>query len=372
MKIDHLRDPMQIKYLRPLAILALLNMAFSGLQAQTYTQIEAAEYDPVYDRWLVSNGSSIIAQANDGTLSYFGSATANYGMEVMGDKLFAISSSAVKGYDLATGTQVMSVNISGAGFLNGMASDGNNRLWVTDFSTKKIHEIDVTNLSSPAVTVIVNNTVSTPNGITHDPANDRLVFVNWGGSAAVKAISLSDYTVSTLLTTALSNCDGIDIDGTGNFYVSSWSPTRITKFNNDFSISEIIPATGLSSPADISYAQEIDVLGVANSGNETLTLIEFTPSSLTESPADIYGMKLFPNPMVSNSLLEFDLGTDRILDIQIYDITGRKVKSLLKSKNLQGFQRMILDRSGLNPGFYSIVLSTSRSESTLPFVVSID
>ena len=361
------------KHTLRLFILSLvLSISVSGILAQSYTQIEATEYDPVNNRWLVSNGNSIIAQANDGTLSYFGTGAANYGMEAMGNTLFAILSSTIKGYDLTTGAEVMSVSVPGASFLNGMASDGNNKIWVTDFSAKKIIEINVSDLSAPIVTTVVTNTVSTPNGIVHDPANGRLVFVSWGGSAPIKALDLYDYNVTTLTTTTLSNCDGIDIDGNGNFYVSSWSPTRITKFTNDFSSSVIIPATGLSSPADISYAQEIDVLGIANSGNETLTLIEFTPTSVIENASNPHGMKLFPNPVVSNSLLEIDLGTATVLSLEIYDLGGRKVKTISRTRLANGFQRIILDRSGLNAGLYSIVLNTSEGESTLPFVVSMD
>ena len=350
----------------------LFCLALLSAQAQTYTQIEAAEYDPLYNRWLVSNGSSIIAQAQDGTLTYFGSGSANYGMEVMGNHLFAILGSTVKGYDLATGAQVMSISVPGAGFLNGMASDGVNRLWVTDFGNDKIYELNVSVLTSPTITTVVSNTVSTPNGIVHDPANNRLVFVNWGSNAPIKAVDLYEYAVTTLTSTSLANCDGIDIDGNGNFYVASWSPTRITKFNSDFSSSEIIPATGLSSPADISYAQELDVLGIANSGNETLTLLEFTPSALIENVSNAHVLKLFPNPMVSNSLLEFDLGNATVLSLEVFDIGGRKVKTIMKARSMNGFQRLMLDRSGLSAGFYSLVLSTTEGESTLPFVVSMD
>jgi hypothetical protein len=69
--------------LRLFMLSLVLSISVSGLVAQYYTQIEATEYDHVNNRWLVSNGNSIIAQANDGTLSYFGTGAANYGMEAM-------------------------------------------------------------------------------------------------------------------------------------------------------------------------------------------------------------------------------------------------------------------------------------------------
>jgi hypothetical protein len=58
--------------------------------------------------------------------------------------------------------------------------------------------------------------------------------------------------------------------------VSSWSPARITRFSNDFAASETVVSSGLASPADISFDPEAEILGVANSGNQTLTLHDFS------------------------------------------------------------------------------------------------
>ena len=90
---------------------------------------------------------------------------------------------------------------------------------------------------------------------------------------------------STLLNSGLGNLDGIDMDGAGQFYVSSWSPARITRYSNDFSSSETVvqgAASGLSSPADISYAIETDTLGVANSGNDAPSFHYFGTANAVE------------------------------------------------------------------------------------------
>ena len=66
----------------------------------------------------------------------------------------------------------MSKTISGAVFLNGMASNGVDKLWVTDFSAKKVHELNVADLANPTSTVIVAATGSTPNGICFDATQE--------------------------------------------------------------------------------------------------------------------------------------------------------------------------------------------------------
>ncbi|MDA0973277.1 MAG: T9SS type A sorting domain-containing protein [Bacteroidetes bacterium] len=340
--------------------------------AQSFDQIEAAEYDPIYDRWFVSNVGSIITQDAEGELAFFGTAVASHGMEVMGDKLYTISGSTIRAYDLASATQLMNLSVPGASFLNGMASDGLNTLWVTDFGANKVYEIEVSNLSSPVLTTVVNNTGSTPNGIVHDPTNDRLVFVNWGSNAPIKAISLTDYSVSTITATNLGNMDGIDIDGNGDFYVSSWSPQRITKFSSDFSTSETVVSTGLANPADISYSIENNVLGVANSGNETLSLFAFEPTGLDDLSTDAFHSKLFPNPMVSSSLLQFELGSVKALDIRILDLSGRVVRRLTTTEVHIGMNTLMIPRAELKAGYYALLIRSAEGESTLPFVVSMN
>ena len=47
---------------------------------QTLTSIEAVEYEPNSDRWVVSNGSSMLVTADEGvTWSTFGSGGATHG-----------------------------------------------------------------------------------------------------------------------------------------------------------------------------------------------------------------------------------------------------------------------------------------------------
>jgi len=138
-------------------------------------------------------------------------------------------------------------------------------------------------MANPVASVLSNNTTTTPNGIVFDEANNRLVFVAWGSNAPIKALSLADNTISTLTTTTLGNCDGIDKDGLGNYFVASWSPNRITKYSSDFSVSQIITvAGGLSSAADICYANEIDTLAIPNTGNTTVVYVGFdnTPNNI--------------------------------------------------------------------------------------------
>jgi hypothetical protein len=240
-------------------------------------------------------------------------------------------SSSVRAYDLTTGSLISSITISGANFLNGMASDGVSRLWVTDFGANEIHEINYADLQNPTYSTVVNNTSVTPNGICFDEANNRLVFVAWSGSTSdVTAVSLADYSLTTLVANAsLNSIDGIDNDNYGNYYLASWSPQRITKYNSDFSLSEVITvAGGLNGAADIAYAEEIDTLIIPNSGNNTVRFVGFQPaSSVNEADLATAAPSCFPNPIQFESVITFYnkySGTSNFLRHSMY-ISTRKI-----------------------------------------------
>lgn len=257
---------------------SLCLLAAGALHAQTPSLIEAAEYDPTANRWFISNGSSILETADGGTsYAYFGSGSATHGMEVVDGHLFAIGNNVVRAYDLTTADLIGSLSIPGAGFLNGMGSRSG-ELVISDFSNGKLHRVDITDPANMTTEVLVNATGTTPNGVVIDEANNRAIVVNWGGNAPILDVDLETGEFSIVLNTGLGNLDGVDMDGAGQFYVSSWSPARITRYSNDFATAETVvqgAGSGLSNPADISYAIETDTLGVANSGNGTPSFHSF-------------------------------------------------------------------------------------------------
>ncbi|WP_306641346.1 T9SS type A sorting domain-containing protein [Sanyastnella coralliicola] len=301
--------------------------------AQNITGTEAVEYDPTQNRYIISNGSSILQQASGSDeLSFFGDEDADYGMEVIGNKLYTISggfTQSIKVHDLSTEAELGSTTISGSDFLNGMASDpANNRIWVTDFGANSIYEIDVTDDSNLVINEVVTNTSCTPNGITYDEANNRLVYVCWSGGG-VRTVDLADYSTAEITDTGLNQIDGIDHDEDGNFYISSWSPTRITLLANDFTVQETVTTSGLSQPADISYAVQTDTLAIANSGNNTITYLYFgDPVGISEEEA-ARALTIYPNPVSEASYIQFELDKAANCQLQVIDMNGKVAAILL-------------------------------------------
>jgi hypothetical protein len=343
--------------------------------AQTLNGIESAEFDPINHRFLVSNSNGIMeVDATGSAIGVIGGGTpqADYGMEIIDNTIFAIVGSTVKAYDLITGELISSISITNAGFLNGMASDGVNRVWVTDFGTNKILEIDYSDLQSPTYSTVVNNTGVTPNGICYDADNNRLVFVAWSGTSSdITAVSLSDYSTTTLVANAsLNSIDGIDNDNYGNYFLASWTPQRITKYNADFSVSEVITvAGGLNGAADIAYAEEIDTLIIPNSGNNTVRFVGFQqPNSLNELNKLEHSVSCYPNPIRPESVISWYNETPGRIKIEAVDLQGKVVFTLLDEQFSAALQHVVVGDVPLSSGQYFWQLKTEKEVLVAPFV----
>lgn len=341
-----------------------------GVFAQSLSGVESVEYDPINNRYLASSdNTSIVAISPDGTLSHFGSGLdANYGMEVMGNTLFAIVGTHVYGYDLTTETEVMDINISGGGFLNGMGSDAStNRIWVSDFSNDRIYEIDASDLGNPTSSMVVTSTNYQPNGVYHDAANNRLLYVTWGTGRVVE-VDLTDYSQTLIENVGVSNIDGIDADNDGNYYLAHWSPAGITKYNNDFSSSENIPVPGINSPADICYALGPDSLAIP--GGNQVRFVGFESTVGIEETDFLQGLNIYPNPAGRSSVVTYEVKDVAPLTITLHDVSGKLIAELATGNHQSGTYTIALAGFDLAEGTYVCKMTKSGVTTSSTFIYS--
>lgn len=244
----------------------LLSIFFAS--SQSLSSPESVEWDQTNNRWLIGNSGNgtILARSSTGILSSFASGLPSgpYGIEILGDKVYACAGGFIRGYNLSNGANIFNLNLGGS-FLNGLTSDGVNFLYATDFSAKKIFKIDVT---ATSFTTIATGLVKTPNGILCEPELNRCLIVNWGANAPILAINLTTNAITTVLETTLGNCDGITKDSCGYYYVTAWGNNKLNKFNPSLTGTfTVIPGT-LSSPADIDcrFGTNSDFIGIPGGG----------------------------------------------------------------------------------------------------------
>lgn len=75
-------------------------------------------------------------------------------------------------------------------------------------------------------------------------------------------------------------------------------------------------------------------------------------------------LKIFPNPVTTESVISFQIKTSENINLSIFDIQGRKICTLLEKKLLIGNHSFPLGNTFLQKGIYLIKLQTSEGIST--------
>ncbi len=267
------------------------------LHAQ-YQGPESVEYDAAGDRYFVGNigSSSIKVRAQDGTVTdhVTGMAAAPYGLELLGDVLYACTGGGVRGYDRSTGAQVFQIAL-GATFANGITTDGTH-LYVTDFSGGRIFKVDPVGNS---FTTLVQGLAGQPNGIAFRPESNELLVGFWGGSAFVRGYDAITGANTANVASGMGNIDGVVFDCHGRVLISTWSPARISRFEWGVPSPafENLNVAGLNNPADIDYDPVNDRVCIPNTGNHTVTLFDLNcaPTHVPSVTADT-ALRVRPNP----------------------------------------------------------------------------
>jgi hypothetical protein len=328
--------------------LAAIAICSVPLTAKVFNAPESVEYDAANNRWFVGqNGSNVIHtySPGSGTLSSFASVSSGpHGLEIMGSVLYACDGGSIKGFDLATGSQVFNLSL-GATFLNGLTTDGTTYLFATDFTAKNIYRI----CPSTNTYNIMTSTTYSPNGIYYDAANARCVFVNWGSSARIQAMAMADSSVTTLYTSTTSNMDGITRDAAGYWYVSTWGGNALRRFDPAFSAAPTSVMTGLSSPADIDINAAGDSIGIPNSGSANNVVFYVLPTGI-QAPALSATSEAYPNPANESSRIVIKQNVQNGT-CEVYDMTGK----LISSKQFSG-NSCEVGRDMLSEGTYMVII----------------
>jgi len=192
------------------------------------------------DRLLISNfGDGALVQIDsEGNEEYFVQ-TADFvdGMDIVGDVVYGVGSNCkLYGYDLDTEEQVLDVSFpTGAGvYLSSVTSDSTGHLFI---SCPALHTIYKFRISDQSYWVFAEgNGLNRPNGILLESENDRIVVIDDSpGTSIIHAISLSDSSVTNLMTNNFDRPDGIVRDVVGTYYVGGYYLPGLYRIDEDFS-----------------------------------------------------------------------------------------------------------------------------------------
>ena len=210
---------------------------------------EGVRYDPDQDVYFVSNfNGSGGDQDNNGFISKLGpdgtiqqrefiaggqnGATlhAPRGMALTGDTLWAADVGAVRGFNKNTGAPVATFDFATreTGFLNDVTPGPGHALYVTDTGQNRLYELSDGNIS----VALADTMLGSPNGITWDEDNNRLIVVPYGGAHTLYGWQPGDSTLTEIGSSSGAQFDGVEVLPGGRLLVASQADSSLHLFQN--------------------------------------------------------------------------------------------------------------------------------------------
>lgn len=153
----------------------------------------------------------------------------------------------------------------------------------------------------------------------------------------------------------------------------------IIRFNVDGTIDNTFNSIGYKTigfnnysviPTSILVQNDGKILcsgGVDNNNFVSLARLEIdnlsTDNFLKES------ISVYPNPVINSLNLDFNLSQNEVLNINLFDVNGRKITNLLNEKNFQGNNSLKLELpETLSKGIYFLNISNGKYSSNIKIV----
>ena len=327
----------------------------SQVAAQLLSYPESVVFDSLNNRYLVSNWytGNLVEIDEDGRQSDFLTAQRCYaGVCIVDSNVYvACKSLGVRGFNLFTGEMIMDLQVPGTSLLNDIAADTSGNLYLSD---PQVHKIIKVRISDQEVSTFVEDGILVPNGMIHDAQNNRMILVSARNNSPIQAIDLADSSVSIIRNTSYDILDGITRDNEGHYYISSWGSSSVYRFSPDFDGTPVIVSTHEEQPADISFNLRDNILAVPIFYNHYVDFVEIEPSAVDDLLNPHLAMRIsnYPNPFNSSTTIEYELAAGSNVTMEIYDILGRRVETLVESYLQAGRHRAEWDAMGMSSGAY--------------------
>lgn len=214
---------------------------------------ESIVYDPIGDRFLISNtgSGSIVAMDSKGKYKDYLPKAFNSpkGMALRDDMLFVCEPNRIVAVDVSEAKIVDKYEISGARALNDIALDEYGKIYSTD---TEMNCVWIYNPKDGSTEKVTSPLFKKPNGIYYDRPRWQMFVVNFAERSPILSLDVRDNQVSIFMDSVYSQLDGIAEDDWGRLFISSWAEEMIIEIpqeQNRF----LVRKTGLKSPADLYY-----------------------------------------------------------------------------------------------------------------------
>jgi sugar lactone lactonase YvrE len=337
---------------------------------------ECITFDSLHNRYLVSNwtNGNIIAIDSAGNQSYFKQRSGNaLGNCIDGNTFYVSIGNTILGLNLDNPNDtIMYLTVAGTTQMDGMTVDNNNNLYVVEVLTAKIYKV---NLLTHTYSTFISSAVSSrPQDVIYDRDFDRLLVCSWYANSPIQAVNLNDSTISTLVNTLTGNCDGLALDGNGNYYFSTWANNSIYYYDTTFSNPPTLLSSGHNGPANICFNKRDNIIAVPNFNSNSVSFVSISPSSVNDDNDRQMNFNLYqnyPNPFNPSTKIKFTLTPSLSLGkrvsegqvratLKVYDVLGNEIATLVNEEKPAGEYEVEFDGSVLTSGIYFYQLAANN------------
>lgn len=204
-----------------------------------------------------------------------------------------------------------------------------------------------------------------------------------GRGLTVIATQLLDYRYDEALTNALqlpNNIDGAAFKNSlNNTAFVLWAKTTIDQSEEAYATYNF-PA-GVSMPAQFKkyswngVEEDISTSNVILNGTPAIykiddNILNYIEREERESVAREYKMKVYPNPAISQTQLQFTLSLREKISVRIYHASGSLVSTVVNQQSFnQGTNVLNIPTSNLASGQYLLLFESERKRTMMPFMV---
>jgi len=337
---------------------------------------ECVVYDSIYKRYLVSClplGRIVAIDSNwNQTIFKSGLGTAFSSTIHQGVIYLSSSNKYVRGYSLSDGTMVCNLYISSAHMLDGMTTDTSGNLYVVDYHyggpDDAIFKIRLSDLYYYKIATPQSGLSPDPQDLLYDVPNNRLLVVFASNTAPVQALSLTDTSITTLLSSTPGIIDGIEMDNSGNYYLTSWVAGALLKYDHNFANQPQYVMSGLNGPSNLGFNRMHNILAVPVYNSDTVIFLSLSQTGIKlNGTKNINGFGLYqnyPNPFNPSTVIKFDILKPGNIRLNIYNTSGMLIETALNAQFKTGSYEYQWNGAKYASGVYFYTLSSDENSIT--------
>ena len=121
-----------------------------------------------------------------------------------------------------------------------------------------------------------------------------------------------------------------------------------------------------STVIDSSFFQIEVIAGPLTKAGEAGWVLtgSFLEGDLSELPSEFALLSNYPNPFNASTVISYELPTDTHVKLEVYNISGQKVATLVDSKQHSGYRSVVWDASEVSSGLYFYKLTAGDISET--------